>query len=171
MGIFFPTPSADVVGVFDSQFRQVFINARPMKASVRENSRTMEHPLENGQVISDYRILLPIDIDLPMIVSAAFYRDTYAQIRQLFNSAELLQVQTRATNYGNMIIAEMPHEETPEFYDVLTINLHFRQVQIVQASSSFSPADPTEVSTQQRGEQNPTVLPGTASAATQGAFR
>lgn len=154
LNLIYPNASSDSVGVFDNNFGQVFINARPMRAVVREILRPLEHPIETGQIITDYSILQPIEIELPVIVMAEFYRDTYQEIRNLFQNRELLTVQTRTGNYTNMIIAEMPHEEKPELYDALPITIKFKQVLIVVASSNFSPADPTQVNTQALGEQS-----------------
>lgn len=160
----FPNAGADQVAVFDSNFFQLFPNARPLQAQVRENGRLMEHPLEKGQIITDYRIILPIEIELPMLVTAEFYRDTYQQIKRSFLNSDLLSVQTRADNYQNMVIAEMPHRETPDQFDVLTIYLRFKQVQIVFPTPDFSPADPSQSDTQNLGEQTSTTFPPPAAA-------
>lgn len=157
--ITFPSVSADVVGVFNADnFSQVFVNARPMRCTVGEHARAMEHPLESGQIITDYRIILPVEIDMPVVVNNTFYRDTYQQIRQLYQNSTLLSVQTRSAIYDNMIIASMPHEEDPERYDVLTIKLHFKEVQIPLPASDFAPADPADNSTQQLGEQSGSTI-------------
>lgn len=152
-------PSVDVVGVLDQSFTQLFPAARPMRLAVRENSRTMEHPLETGQIISDYKIILPIEIDILFMVPAADYRNTYQQIKGQFITSQKLTVQTKSASYGNMIIAEMPHEEKPEIFDSLLINLHFKQIQIVQPSPDFAPADPTQANTQALGEQSMYLIP------------
>jgi len=151
--------SADAVAILDSNFDQVFPNARPMRGEVIPRSRLMDHPLETGQIITDYKIVLPIEIVIPMLVPALFYRNTYQEIWNLWQTSELLTVQMRASNYPNMIIAELPHEEKPDMYDVITINLRFRQVQIVQPVSTYAPADPVNSDTQVSGQQNPVTIP------------
>lgn len=167
---FFPSVSADVVGVFDDTFRQVFSQARPMKALVRENARTMEHPLEKGQIISDYRIILPIEIEIPVIIMAQDYRDVYQQIRTQFLTSSLLTVQTTSSVYDNMILGEMPHEENPEFYNTLTLFLRFKQVQLVQPATTFAPVDPQNGDTQKLGAQNPAVSTAAPSQSTINSF-
>ena len=134
VGLILSTAAVDTVAVFGSGFTQLFPNARPLQDQVRENSRVMDHPLESGQLISDYKVILPIEIEMPMMVSSAYYLGTYQQIKAAYLSSELLTVLTRTGSYPNMIISEMPHQEDPERYNSITILLRFRQVQLVQPS-------------------------------------
>lgn len=156
----------DTVAIFDSNFNQVFPDARPMKCTVRPSARIMEHPLENGQIIADYKIILPREIIQPLIVSSDVYKDVYAEINNLFETAELLTVQTRVSNFTNMVIEKMPHEERPDMFDVVTIELSLKQVVLVQPVSNFAPANPTKVDTQNNGQQNATTAPLPANSPT-----
>ena len=144
----------DRVQILDSNFTQVFPYARPLKANVRENSRLLDHPIETGQVITDYSIVLPIEIEIPIIMEALYYADTYQQIRSLYLSKELLTVQTLTENYSNMVIAEMPHAEKPEMFDAISMLLKFREIQINPTASTYSPADPTQNDTVPLGQQS-----------------
>lgn len=143
-------------------FGQMFSNARPMKAFVRETSRVMEHPVETGVVLSDHHIINQVEIELPLIVSSQFYTATYGEIRQAFNGATPLSVKTRTGVYSDMIIADMPHEEDPEMYDAITILLHLKQVIYVVtgggAQSNFQPSDPLNSNTLPSGLQQATAL-------------
>lgn len=153
--------SLDTIAVFDDSFNQVFQNARPMKCTVKPTSMLMKHPTESGQIISDYKILLPVDIVLPLVVSSQYYRDVYAEINNLYSTSELLTVQTRVSSFSNMVILEMPDEERADMFDVIMIELHLEQVLIVQSTSNFAPADPTQANTQNSGQQSstPVTLP------------
>ena len=119
--------------------------------------KPMEHPLETGQIISDYKITLPIEITLPLVVPSEYYKDIYAQIFNLLDTSTLLTVQTRASNFTNMFIVEMPEEERPDMFDVIMIELHLKQVLLVAANSNFAPANPTQSDTVQSGQQNATT--------------
>lgn len=142
---------SDSVAVFNQDFEQLFISARALKASVKENSRIMEHPIENGTVISDHRIILPIEIELTLILSSDDYQDVYKNIKQFYTSSTLLIVQTRSDIYQNQIIASMPHEEDPDQYNILPITLNLRQVQFAQAEYGVIPASPKNSSNVNRG--------------------
>ena len=165
--------NVDVVGVFDSNFGQVFENARPIRATVNPRAKIMDHPLESGQVVSDYKIILPLEIKLPVIIPPEFAQDTYLEIWNYWQTSELLSVQTNAGNYPNMVIIEPPHEERPDRFGSLTMELVFRQVQVIQSTSSFSPADPTQTNTQAIGQQSSTAttLPASPPANTNQAMK
>jgi len=165
--IIFPS-SADIVGVFDTNFNQQFPYARPLRALIRENARPMEHPLESGQIITDYRIILPIEIEIPFMIAPEYYRDTYQQIKNFYTQSQIVFVQTFTDLYPNMIIAEMPHEEHPDFYNSIRITIRFKQVLVIasqvtpaqQGQTNYAPADPANSNTVNAGTQNPTTISG-----------
>lgn len=163
-----PNASADVVAVFDKNFNQVFVNARPIKAMISEQAKVMEHPIETGAVITDHRIIQPVEIELSLILIASDYRNVYQQIKQLYRAGEILTVQTRTDTYQNMLIQKLPHDEDPEMFDVVALALGLKEAQFVTAQFGTLPAskvrDATDASTTQKGQQttktdpNPSIL-------------
>jgi hypothetical protein len=155
--------SLDVVGIFDnSTFVQLFQNSRPIRAEVLETSKVMQHPVETGVMLSDHHIINPIRINLQLIVNSQFYATDYQQIRTAFFNATNLNVQTKTTVYPNMIIAEMPHQETPDGFDIIVIHLNFQEVIFITpiavspspAPANYSPTNQTDTNTQQWGQQS-----------------
>lgn len=153
------TQASDVVGVFTSDFIQVFERARPLKATIKEDAKVFDHPLETGATITDHRIILPIEIEISLILQSKDYRDVYQQIKQLFLNATLLVVQTRAGVYENQLISSMPHEEDPEYYDTITLALKLKEAQFVEPQFASLPPravrNKSNASTEKRGEQQP----------------
>jgi hypothetical protein len=162
---------------------QLFTNARPMKATIRETSRVMEHPVETGVVLSDHHIINPVEIDIPLVVTnagggtitsllslagitnstATNYATTYSQIRQAFINATPLAVKTNVGVFSNMIIADMPHEEDPDMYDVITIALHLKQVIYITpgsitVASNFQPLAAANSNTLASGLQSAATI-------------
>lgn len=160
MTVQFPTAAADVVGVYDANFRQLFAAARAMKASVKTEAKVFTHPLEDGAPVSDHKIYSPAEIELWTIIDAEDYKAVYQQIKSAFRSNALLIVQTRADVFKNMTIAAMPHDEDPEMFDVLPVVINLVEVQLVRAQFQALPpaavAKPANQSTVKRGEQQPT---------------
>lgn len=152
-----PNASADIVAVFDENFSQVFENARPVKAMVKEYAKVMEHPIETGATITDHRVIQPIEIELSMILASDDYRSVYQQIRQLYLDATLLTVQTKTATYENMLISEMPHDEDPDQFDSVILALRMKEVDFVTATFGTLPAskvaNPVNASTTQSGEK------------------
>lgn len=161
LSAFIPTFAADVVAIYGDGFSQVFNNGRPIKAMVRESSKVMEHPIETGATITDFRIILPIEIELSLIINTTDYVSAYEQIRNAYLKATLLTVQTRTGTYDNMLIQEMPHDEDPDMFDVVALALKLKEAQFVTAQFDTLPAsnveNPSNASTINRGEQQATA--------------
>jgi len=151
-----PTFAVDVVGVYNQDFIQVFEKARPIKAYIKESSKLMVHPVENGIETADHRIILPVEIELSMILLSPYYLDTYNDIKKISNEATLLTIQTRSGLYQNQLIESFPHEENPENYDALILALKLKEVNIVTSSFETVSKNPTNASTKERGSISPT---------------
>lgn len=155
--------NVDIVGLY-SDGAQVFSKARPMKASPRETSKIMEHPVETGVMLADHHIINPIDIDLPLIVPSQYYVQTYQEIKQAFVAATKLSLKTPVTVYNDLIIADMPHDEDPDMFGVIVIGLHLRQVlyalpnSVSQGPQNYAPAAAANQNTVQSGLQSAAAL-------------
>jgi len=143
--------SQNLIAVYDSNFEQVFPYALIAKVSVRRPTKLMDHPLETGTETTDHRVILNTEIELPLILRPEYYKETYNNIIHLWETAELLTVQTKASVFNNQIIEEPPHEELAEIYNTIIINLKLRQVQIAVSGVSESYKNPTKGSTIDRG--------------------
>jgi hypothetical protein len=107
---------------------QVFVNARPLTASIRPSSKFMEHPGETGISLADHHVINPLEIYMPMSINSEFYSETYTQIYQAFVNATPFSIKTRVGVFSDMVIVDPPHEETPDKYDAIILTLHFKQV-------------------------------------------
>lgn len=146
--------TTDVVCILDASLAQLFETARPIKATVKEESKPMEHPLESGATITDHRVIQPVEIELSMVLASADYKDTYRKIRDLFTRGDLLTVQTRTDSYPNMLLAAMPHEETPDAFDAVNLALSLKEALFVQAQfSDLKVRNAKDSRTVNRGEQ------------------
>ena len=155
----------DTVAVFTQDFIQIFRDARAIKAVVKENAKVMEHPVESGAIITDHRIILPVEIELSLVLTPATYRETYDQINQYYLDGTLLIIQTRSGTYENQLIHSMPHEEDTNLFNTITLALGLKQVQFVTAKYTTSPRNPKNSNTKQRGAQQPTAATGPQSSA------
>ncbi len=123
--------SQDVIGIFDSTtYEQYFVTARPIKVSVAEVAKVMTHPVENGATISDFKVIMPVQIQMSMVLNPAEYRATYQSIKTAFIKSTLFIVQTRSDMYLNMMISAMPHEEEAAMYDTIPLALKMEEVKL-----------------------------------------
>lgn len=158
------TAAVDVTAVLDSSLNQVFTTARPVKATTKPTSKLMEHPLETGATRIDHRVFNPTDIELSMVLVGEEYRQVYQQIKDIWLRGDLLTVQTRTDSWPSMMIKDMPHEESPDLIDGVTLILILHEVMFTTAEfrdMKVKPkmAEAKNTSTVKRGEQRPTETP------------
>lgn len=129
----------DDVGVFDSSFNQLFPGARPIRAIIKETSDIMKHPIETGATISDHVVIQPTEIELSLILDPETFQDTYQSAKAAWKALELLSVQTKADTYTNMLIYDMPHDETPDMFDTIPLAIKLREADLVDAQYAQLP--------------------------------
>lgn len=146
-------------------FTPIFYGAEPMRVNVRESSRVMSHPVESGVTISDHHVIEPKAIEVSLLIPASYYVSVYQRIKTAFDTARLLILQCNADVYTNLIIAEMPHEESPDLFNTLVMALRFQEVLFIPPSavtqlntqnpttvpSNYAPANPADSNTVLRG--------------------
>jgi len=159
-----PAFALDYVAVFDQNYNQLFTQARAIKAVVKEQSKVMEHPVESGAIITDHRIVLPIEIDLSLILASHDYQAVYNSIKQYYLNGTLLVIQTRSGIYTNQLISGLPHEEDPTMYNALTVALSLKEVILISAQYNVTPKNPTNSNTTNRGTQQGTNVEQTSVA-------
>jgi hypothetical protein len=167
--------AVDVVAITGAGFAPIFQRARPLTASVYEVAQLMEHPLENGSVIADHIVHDPIEIDLPVVcVGEAEYRSTYQSIKTAYIAGTILTVTTRTGSYPNMVLLEIPHEESPEAFDAIRMDIRLREARFVQpqsqALSQGQVANANQSSTLARGSQQTTGANASLSGAAAGSY-
>lgn len=158
------TASQDVVGVFDSDGNQLFVDARSIRALINERSKPATHPVEDGGTIGDNVVDLPTEIALEVILRRENFRDTYQQIKAVRDARNLVTVQTKTDSYGNMLLHDFPHDETPEMFDTVAVALKLTEFILVEPQYAQLPAAQVKkkanASTVKTGQKNP--APATA---------
>jgi len=170
-----PTFGEDVVAIFEQDEGgndvQVFEDATIIQAKIDERATFYKHPLETGKSITDHRIIEPVAIEFKMVIVDApsilelisdnftvLARDVYTQIREFFIAGTLLSIQTRTGTYRNQIIQAMPHEESSDIFDGITLSFNSSELQVEEGTVSFVPFDDTKENTIKRGKQNPVTI-------------
>lgn len=160
LGFFTTQKRVDIVKILNQQtLQQIFTAARPIKASVRETAKVMQYPVETGATLSDNRVSNPTEIHMELFIPSEAYTSVYPQIRNAWLNATMLSVQTRTGTYKNMIIQDMPHEETAEMFSAITMQVIFKEVIQIGAAQSgapavlnnYSPASPNHANTVNSG--------------------
>lgn len=164
----------DIVSILDESGEQAFALARPVSVSVGPEIQYMTHPVENGSVITDHRVVLPVLINMTVILAAGNYRDTYQEIRQAAIESRAFVVQTKSNTFNNMQITAYPSEEDTALFDTVTVNLSFREIQFdnarTQVLSQNQVSNPADSSTTNRGDQSGTSVSDSVGSILSGIF-
>ena len=106
-----------------------------MSAEIVEESRLTEHPLENGKVLADNKVILPTEIDVKIVLPSVDYKDMIANIRKYKNDNSMFRIETKLAVYRNMQIVSIPCNLNVENVERLTFNIKFREVLIMSTPS------------------------------------
>jgi len=151
------TSTQQQVSILDSEsFEVIFASAQPMRVAVRESKRATKFAVEDGTDRSDHvvRELTEIQIDFLL---ADDTRNQFESLRQAFKQNKLVTVQTKVLSYENMLILDVPHDETPELG--MAVNVPVRLLEWVEVKPEFGELPPAKVenksqsSTVKRGQQ------------------
>ena len=147
----------DVVAILDAETLELlFDGSNPMRVTVRETSKLTSWPVEDGTQRTDHRVLDPIEIDLPLLLTGD-NRDLFERLRQTYIEGRLLVVQTQMRSYDSMMIMDMPHDEIPEQGDSTPVAVKLREIRVIKPEFGTLPpsqvSNPAQSSTVQRGGQ------------------
>jgi len=150
----------DVSAIYNQDSgEQIFSGASIIKSSVIRDSKFMEHPLETGAIIVDHRIILPNEVRMQLIVAGKDFPNVYQRIAQAWENADKLDLKLKVGFFSDMVIKAMPHEETSDMMNAVTIDLKLRQVQLASKVVTFlkkdNVANKKQASTSAGGEKNP----------------
>ncbi len=124
-----------MIALFDKNHGQLFPDAQIVKMRVIENAKMMQHPVESGTVITDYKVVMPAQIILTIYLVRGAYRNTFAMIHRAYLKSTEMSLQDRAHYYSKLVISEMPHEESAEVFDGIILTLHLTEVLTVKPKS------------------------------------
>lgn len=128
---------AQVIAILDANGNQLFTSAVNIGVSVVESKTFASHTLENKQVVVDDEFDNPASLTMQMILDPSNYIDVYKEIKAAYKAITNFTIQTRVDSYTNMYIETLPHEETPELFNTIAINLEFTEQLIVATDSEM----------------------------------
>lgn len=147
----------DLVAILDAtNYQPLFVGAHIMRVTVRETSKLTSWPVEDGTQRTDHRVIDPVEIDLPLLLTDET-RNLYEQLRQAYLDGADLVVQTKVASHANMMIYEMPRDETPEQGDSIPLAIKLREIIVITPEFGTLPerkvANKSQSSTVKKGNQ------------------
>lgn len=149
----------DVTAILNESGEQLFSTAKLLKASVAPSNTFAQHPVEDGTVVSDNKIINQVRISIPMILDSNDYTDVYKAIQDASNNSVMLSIQTRVSTFNKMYIESYPSEESAAVFDTVSMTINFiEQIAgtiVTKKLSSPDVLNNSDVDTENRGEQLP----------------
>lgn len=153
----------DLVAILDaSNYQPLFETLNPMRVTVREVSKLTKFAVEDGSPRSDHRYVEPVEIDMPLLL-VDDVRNAFETLRQVWLDGQALIVQTKVRSYPNMMIVEMPHDETPDQGASIPVAVRLQEVKVVTPEFGALPprkvTNPAQASTAKKGHQQTSETP------------
>lgn len=154
---------AELIAILNEDGEQILTTMVNIGCSVSVSKEFAQHSLENRQVIIDDQYDNPTIVNLQFILSPSDYVAVYNEIKQYFNNITSFIIQTKVDTYKNMFLRTIPHEETPDMFNTISINLEFTQQLITESDTSkiVSASNQSDVSTVNAGNKSKTEDDGT----------
>lgn len=129
--------------------KEVLQGISVLSYSVLDDSKIMEHPLEDGSVVADHQVFNPREIscqvafpnkgimllntDIWSVITgeAVSFEDTYSELTYLYKNSVPLSIKTHANQYTNMYITSIPSDVSPETIDRQIFTIQFKEAQTV----------------------------------------
>lgn len=141
--------SQDVIAILQSEnLQQLFPLAGPMQVTVRELSKILSYTAEDGAEKSDHIVYLPVEIEIPFLLTEDM-RNVYAAFKQAWKTQKELVVQTKVDTYTSMLIYEMPHDENAEQGNSILVQVKMRRFDTVKPE--FGKLPPSKVRKKSQG--------------------
>ncbi len=126
--------------------------------SIDDTATVMEHPLENGSVISDHVVFNPRKATLSVLIDDDD-NESLAEVNEYYENSTLLKLKAKGEMCPNMIICAKPFKLNSSYYDKTSYSLSFKAVQIAESQYAKIPVDKV-----QNPENSSTVSLGQISA-------
>ena len=165
MTILATSSAADLVAILDNDnLQQLFAATAPMRVSVRESKKATQFAVEDGTTRSDHVTVDAVEISIDLFISDELSRNGYEEIRQAWRDNRLVTVQTKISSYPDMLILEIPHDETPEAGGSIMMPIRMQEWRTYEPQ--FGALPPQKV---KRKEQSSTVAAGQKQTSNAGA--
>ena len=144
--------SGSILGNIDKYSDMIGVTPAIIDVEVTETCKLAEHPLENGKVRADNKIMMPTEITVRIALPAAQYKDVWDKLKTLKNDNTMIWVQTKNEIYKNMQIIAMPFSLNVNNVSRITLSLKLREILVSQTYAIAQTAGVADSDTYNIGE-------------------
>lgn len=140
----------------------IWESADPMIVGVRHSKRVTRYPVEDGSTRNDHAVVDPVEITIRFVLTGG-PSQAFSAIRGAFLSNDLLTIQTRAGVYFDMMITEIPQDQSSDSSDSVFVDVRLLEWrEVVPEYGELTIADvkaPAQSNTVRRGSVTPKEPP------------
>lgn len=110
---------------------EVLTSVKFMDASIEDDVQLMEHPKEDGTLITDHEVQNPNRITLRAVISDDD-SEVLAEIQDFYKNATTLIVKAKGELYPNVVISAKPFKLDSTYFTKTVYDITFREIQVAQ---------------------------------------
>ena len=145
--------SGSVLGTIDKYTDLVGITPAIIDAEIMENCKLAEHPLENGKVRADNKIMLPKEITVKIALPATQYEDVWNKIKTLKEDNTMISVQTKNQIFDNLQIVGLPFSLNVDNVSRIILSIKLKEVLIPEKKKNPVAQQFADYTTQSTGNK------------------
>lgn len=151
------------VEILDNETLQpLWLGSDIMDVQVQETSTVTKYKVEDGTNRNDHIVHNPTEIMMRFTLAGEMSQ-LFSAIKQTYTERALVTVQTRTDVYADMIVTEIPQEQTGAATDAVTLDIRLSEWREVVPEygelTQAKVAKPEQSSTVKRGSQATTETP------------
>lgn len=143
---------------------EALVNAKIFEGSATVDKKLMEHPKENGTVITDHVIDDPSQVNIQLLIEDDD-ATTINELMDYYRNSTVLTVKIKNEVFSNLIINSKPLSASSDHYDSTVYNLAFKEVQEAITQYVEMPQDQVKNATNagrvKTGQKQPQAQPST----------
>lgn len=140
-----------VVAIYNEDYEPILETMKVLSIDVNDDSKLCQHPLEDGSIMTDHDVNLPIEIVLTIALDRPQYANVYAEIVQYKRDKTFLIIQSKVDSYPNQVLKTITHSESADMWNGVEMVLRFEQIILATAQNNVEPRNPTNVNTIEKG--------------------
>jgi hypothetical protein len=149
-------PRQNQVRILNSEFEPILQTVGILEFSDNLHDRVMYHPIEDGSLIADHRVIEPLEIKLTCKLTNLDFQSVYFKISDLFYNKTKLIVQSKVNSYLDMYVNGLPTRQNADNYSGIDIEISFQQALFTKPQYGINPKDKSNANTVQAGTKQST---------------
>lgn len=108
--------------------QEIFTNVKFFDASITKDKQLMEHPKEDGTLITDHVIDNPTEINVQVLIDD-FDSSSLNQINDYYKNSTPIVIKVKNQIYLNMVMSGEPFKADSNHYNETVYDLNFKEIQ------------------------------------------